>query len=150
MNQLRPGTLPALTAGGIALLVGAYYVRLIASQGPSAGYCSLCEPGVWLIAGYMFGGGMLAIASTLMPRGRTYTLAAAAGMLTFIALLVQLSGIGLIAGPPMILAAALTGVGTVRTARVDGTSKATAFAVALLLLLVGIGGEFATIALRSS
>jgi hypothetical protein len=147
MNRLRAGTFPALVAGAISLAIGFYYVALIASQGSGPGYCSLCEPGVWFIAGIMFGGGILACASALMPSGRTYALAAAAGMLTFIALLVVLSSIGLIAGPPMLLAAGLTSVAAARAARREGTSKATAFAVALLLLLLGIGGEFATIAM---
>ena len=92
--------------------------------------------------------GVLALASAAMPSGRAWALAAAAGMQTFIALLVLLSSIGLFVGPPMLLAAGLTSVATARASRLEGTRTATAFAVAVLLLLVGVGGELATIALR--
>lgn len=148
MQRPRPGTLPALVAGVIALIVGIYYVALIDSQGGRTGHCSLCEPGVWWIAGMMFGGGILASASAVIPSGRTYALGAAAGMLTFIALIVLVSSIAFIAGPPMLLAAVLTSFAMAWAARLERIRKATAFAVALLLLLLGVGSEFATIALR--
>jgi hypothetical protein len=145
----RAEALSAIAAGAIAIAVGALYVSIISSQGPRE-YCSLCEPGVWLIAGYMFGGGILATASALIQNGRTYALAAAAGILTFIALIVLVSSIALFAGLPMLLAAGLTVRASAQASKLEGTSKATTLAVALLTFVAGVGGEFATIALRGS
>jgi hypothetical protein len=71
-------------------------------------------------------------------------------MLTFIALIVLVSSIALIAGLPMLLAAGLAVRASAQTSRLEGTSKATAFTVALLTFVAGVGGEFATIALRGS
>jgi hypothetical protein len=48
----------------------------------------------------------------------------------------------------MLLAAGLTVAATIRVRRIEGTSKAAAFAVALLTFVAGVGGEFATIAMR--
>lgn len=152
MSPLRPGLLPALVAGLIAIGVGALYVSIIASQGPPApGYCALCEPGVLLVAGFMFGGGWLAIASSLVPRSvRGYALAAASGALLFMTLITLISSLMLIGGLPMLLALGLVIRATILEVRDSGTNKATAFAVALLLFLGGVGGEVATIAMRSS
>jgi hypothetical protein len=144
--KMRAGTLPALVAGAIAIAVGTLYVSIIMSQSPP-GSCSLCEPGVWLIAGYMFAGGALAVASVAAGGARGYLLAAASGAMLFVTAITLISSLMLIGGLPMLLALGLVVRATILEVRAGGTNKASAFALALLLFLGG-GGEIATIALR--
>jgi len=145
----RPGTLPALLAGVIVIGVGAVYVSIIASQGPPApGYCALCEPGVLLIAGIMFGGGALAVASTVAGGARGYLLAAASGMMAFVTAITLLSSLAPLAGVPMLLALGLVIRALLMAVRATGTSTAAAAGIALLTFVAGVGGEVATITLR--
>lgn len=131
--RVRAGTLPALGAGAIAFVIGAYYLSVIAEQG------DLSAPRVWLVAGYIFAGGGLTMASLVGSQRRAYWLAAAAGMLTFI------GAIGVFTiGAPLLIAGGLATIAAGRAAPAAGASRATALAVALLVVLAGAGGLLTT------
>lgn len=135
---MQRGSVPLLVAAATAFAVAPWYVFLIASQGRD----DLLAPRVWFVALYILGGGVLAAFGALARRQRGYTSAAACGALVFV------GGIGLFSiGMPLLLASVLAAFGTGRVlsgAGQTGSSRATALAVALLVIGVGVAGLFAS------
>jgi len=135
---MRRASVPLLVAAAIAFAVAPWYVSLIASQSRD----DLLAPRVWLVALYILGGGVLAAFSALARGQRGSTSAAACGALVFVGV------IGLFSiGMPLLLAGVLAAFGTGRVLSgkgQTGSSRATALAVALLVIAVGVAGLFAT------
>lgn len=146
MTRVRAGTLPALAAAPIAFFAAANYLTVIFAQQRDLTHMPI-ELGVWFIAGYAIAGGALAAISAVLPGGRAYVLAAAAGMILFIGMIGTVSSLAFTFGMPLLAATVLVSVAAARARWIEGTSKAAAFATALLMYVVGVGGYIATIVL---